>query len=338
MHLGPVMFDLQGVVLTSEEKEMLQHPACGGIILFTRNYANPSQLYELVQSIREKRPPLLIAVDQEGGRVQRFRTHFTSLPKPRKFGEIYDKDPQAAKIYTETSAWIMAMELRRYDIDFSFAPVLDLDFGHNEVIGDRAFHRLPQVVSILAMHFIRGMQRAGMKAVGKHFPGHGFVDLDSHFDLPCDPRSFRVIKNKDLLPFRRLIQMNLLGAIMPAHIVYEKIDSKPVGFSYRWLHDILREELDFQGLVFSDSLTMLGTEREGGFDERAVKSLEAGCDMILVCNNRLAAWTMLGAAEKFVSAMQSEKLLKMRADSEIKIDTSSDLALREGVTLLEALI
>src|SRR3990167_1589329 len=241
--IGPVMFDLAGATLSPEEITLLQHPAVGGVILFTRNYHHPQQLKNLIKDIRRYRPALLIAVDQEGGRVQRFRKIFTCLPAPRALGKCYDQNPQTGKIYTETAGWIMGLELRRYNIDFSFAPVLDLDFAHNTVIGDRAFHRDPGVVAELASAFILGMYRAGMQAVGKHFPGHGFVKADSHDELPVDHRSFAQLYKKDLIPFTRLMQRNLLQGIMPAHILYPKIDQLPAGFSAVWLRDILRNKL-----------------------------------------------------------------------------------------------
>lgn len=336
MKLGPVMFDLMGDTLTPEEIDLLNHPAAGGVILFTRNYRTPLQLRTLIQEIRAQRPDILIAVDQEGGRVQRFRQHFTALPAPRKFGQVYEQDPQMAKIFAETAGWVMAAELRQYDIDFSFAPVLDVDFTHSEVIGDRAFHTDPNVIAELAGSFIRGMHRAGMQAVGKHFPGHGFVGGDSHFELPQDDRSLRKLQQKDLIPFERLIQAGMLNGIMPAHVIYKAIDENPAGFSEVWLKDILRKQLGFKGVIFSDSLTMVGAEFAGDFAERAQKSLAAGCDMVVVCNNRLATWTMLQALKSEVDQKRSELLLTMRGHGgEGMMDLASDPAWQEGVGLLE---
>ena len=336
MSLGPVMFDLQGLELSAAEIDLLQHPAAGGIILFARNYRDKGQLKKLTQSIRQHRPDILIAVDQEGGRVQRFRRDFTELPAARKFGEAYDQDPQTAKIYAETAGWVMAAELRQYDIDFSFAPVLDLDFDNNDVIGDRAFHRNPEVVAELAGYFIRGMNRAGMQAVGKHFPGHGFVGADSHFELPIDKRSKRQLNNKDIVPFARLIQQGLLAGVMPAYVIYQQIDKDPAGFSSYWLKDVLRKKYGFKGAVFSDSLTMEGAEFAGGFDERAIKAFEAGCDMVVVCNNRLASITMLKALKDFSHPGLAKSLSKMRGQvTEDLLNLEDDPAWQEGVALLE---
>lgn len=336
MKLGPVMFDLEGLTLTAEEAELLKHPAVGGVILFARNFRTPLQLRKLIQDIREQRPNILIAVDQEGGRVQRFRQHFTALPPVRKFGEVYDQNPQLAKIYAETAGWLMAAELRQYDIDFSFAPVLDIDYVHNDVIGDRSFHRDPHIVAELAGSFIRGMNRAGMQAVGKHFPGHGYVGGDSHFELPCDERTWKQLTEKDLVPFARLIQAGLLTGVMPAHIIYQAIDQQPAGFSSYWLKDVLRHQLKFDGVIFSDSLTMVGAEFAGGFDERAHRSLEAGCDMVLVCNNRLATYTMLESLKSFSRPGLSELLLKMRGrGEESMMELKMDPAWQESVALLD---
>ncbi|MBI5447394.1 MAG: beta-N-acetylhexosaminidase [Gammaproteobacteria bacterium] len=336
MKLGPVMFDLAGTSLSPEEVELIQHPAAGGIILFTRNYRTPLQLRKLVQDIRQHRPDILIAVDQEGGRVQRFRHQFTPLPAARKFGQVYLDNPQLAKIYAETAAWVMAAELRQYDIDFSFAPVLDVDFKHNEVIGDRAFHSDVDIITEMGRSFVHGMNRAGMQAVGKHYPGHGYVGADSHLELPYDERTLRQLKAKDLIPFQRLIQAGLLAGIMPAHIVYPKIDKEAAGFSSYWLHTMLRKTLGFQGVIFSDSLTMAGAECAGGFDERAKKAWEAGCDMLLVCNNRLATYTMLDAMHSFSREGLHERLLALRGrGGEGVMALSADPVWEEAVELLK---
>lgn len=338
MMLGPVMLDLRGVALDEEEIELIQHPAVGGVILFTRNFRTPLQLRTLVQTIRKYRPGILIAVDQEGGRVQRFRDHFTKLPAPAKFGELYDQNPQLAKICAETAGWMMAAELRQFDIDFSFAPVLDLNYGRSAVIGNRAFHADPGVTGELAGAFIRGMHRAGMQAVGKHFPGHGYVEADSHEALPIDTRTLKQIKEKDLVPFEMLIQKNLLGGVMPAHIIYPKIDKEAAGFSKKWLQTILRSEMKFLGVVFSDSLTMEGAEYAGGYDERAEKALMAGCDMVLVCNNRLATYTMLDALKSFSRPDLPQLLQTMRGEGgEGLLSLAMEPAWQEGVSLLKDL-
>lgn len=338
MSLGPIMLDLCGTVLDQDEKEMLQHPAVGGVILFTRNFSTPLQLRALIQSIRAIRPGILIAVDQEGGRVQRFKQHFTRLPAPQKLGEMYDQNPQMGKILAETAGWVMAAELRQYGIDISFAPVLDLDYEKSEVIGNRAFHRSPQVIAELAAAYIRGMNRAGMQAVGKHFPGHGYVVPDSHEDLPVDERSYAAIKKEDLIPFVSLIEKGLLAGVMPAHIIYPKVDKDAAGFSSVWLQDCLRGELGFDGIVFSDSLTMAGADYVGGYDERAEKALMAGCDMVLVCNNRLATWTMLDALKTFYRPDLTQRLSTMRGHGgEGLTALAMEPAWQEGVALLKDL-
>lgn len=294
MSLGPVMLDLQGTALTADEMEMLRHPLVGGVILFTRNYSNLDQLIELVASIKAIREPhLLVAVDHEGGRVQRFREGFTRLPAARRIGQLYDHQQHKAKELAQNTGWLMASEARSVGIDFSFAPVLDLDFGLCDVIGDRAFHSNPETVYELSYAYIKGMAEAGMPAVGKHFPGHGAVKEDSHIDIPVDDRRFETIYQQDIHPYRKLIQNNL-AAIMPAHIIYSKFDSKPAGFSSRWLQDVLRRQLKFQGVIFSDDLNMHGASVAGeSFSERASAAIDAGCDIILACNNRPGAIDIL---------------------------------------------
>lgn len=294
MSLGPVMLDLQGTVLTAEEAEILRHPLVGGVILFTRNYTNLEQLTELVAAIHAVREPhLVIGVDHEGGRVQRFRDGFTRLPAARQLGYLYDRHQQKAKELALHSGWLMASELRSVGVDFSFAPVLDLDYGLCDVIGDRAFHTNAEVVYELCHAYIKGMAEAGMAAVGKHFPGHGHVREDSHVAIPVDERDYNDIYQQDMLPYRKLVNDNL-AAIMPAHVVYSKFDSNPAGFSRRWLQDILRKQLQFQGIIFSDDLNMQGASVAGErFSERAAAAVQAGCDVILACNNREGALDIL---------------------------------------------
>jgi len=289
LSLGPVMLDLIGVDLDAEEREILRHPAVGGVILFSRNFEDPEQVAVLIASIHELRDPhLLVAVDQEGGRVQRFRKGFTRLPPARRFGELGHRQPAVARRAAKSVGWLMAAELRSVGVDFSFAPVLDLDRGMSRVIGDRAFADGVKVVSDLALAWTEGVHEAGMAAVGKHFPGHGGVAEDSHEELPVDGRSLQDIEMEDLIPFERLIYRGL-EAIMPAHVVYPSVDRDPAGFSAVWLRRILRRRLGFEGVIFSDDLNMAAAAAAGGYTERAESALEAGCDVLLVCNNRPAA-------------------------------------------------
>ncbi|MCA1804962.1 MAG: beta-N-acetylhexosaminidase [Xanthomonadaceae bacterium] len=284
MSLGPVMLDVAGTALSEAERELLRRPAVGGVILFSRNFVSPEQVAALVTDIHALRTPrLLVAVDQEGGRVQRFRDGFTRLPPARRLGELFDQDPRRARQLAEVSGWLMAAELRAIGIDISFAPVLDLDYGVSTVIGDRAFHRKPEVVAELAQAYQRGMGEAGMAATGKHFPGHGAVVADSHHELPIDERPFAELEFDDLLPFERLAHQGM-KAMMAAHVIYRDCDSRAAGFSPFWLRTVLRERLGFQGAIFSDDLNMKAAACAGDYPARARTALGAGCDMVLVCN------------------------------------------------------
>lgn len=285
MTLGPLMIDLLGKELLPEERELLQHPLVGGIILFTRNFESREQVTELVRQVRAVRTPsLLVAVDYEGGRVQRFRKDFTVLPPMRAIGRAYDDNPQAGLQLARQAGWLLAAELRAVGIDLSFGPVVDLDYGASSVIGDRSFHRDSRVVGNLAVAMMHGMHDAGMCGVAKHFPGHGAVVADSHIALPVDRRRY-VDMQHDIHPYERLIENNL-PAVMAAHVVFEQVDSVPASFSRKWLVDELRGKLGFTGAVFSDDLSMEGASIMGPVPQRAAKALAAGCDMVLICNQR----------------------------------------------------
>lgn len=311
MTLGPVMLDVAGTDLTPEDIARLRHPLVGGVILFARNFESPSQLARLTSAIHALRnPPLIIAVDHEGGRVQRFREGFTRIPPMRELGRIWDDHPQRARNLSELAGWVLGAELRAYGVDLSFAPVLDIDHGASGVIGDRAFHRDPQAISELAQSLVRGLKRAGMGAVGKHFPGHGYIRADSHFEVPVDERSYADIQMCDLIPFRRLVDAGL-PAIMPAHVIYPKVDPSPAGFSRVWLKDILRGELGFDGCIFSDDLCMEGASVAGGMLERAHAALDAGNDMILVCNHPKRADELLEVLRYDMPAVSLARLARM---------------------------
>jgi len=293
MTLGPLMVDVAGTSLTAEDREVLAHPLVGGVILFTRNYADPDQLTGLVEEIHALRSPaLIVGVDQEGGRVQRFRPGFSVLPPMRRIGREFDFDPRAGLDLARRLGWLMAAELRAHGIDLSFAPVVDLDYGVNEAIGDRAFHPRSGAVGQLAVAWMHGMRDAGMVATAKHFPGHGAVVADSHVALPVDRREL-VDLDPELAPYRILIENGLAGVMM-SHVQFPAVDPLPAGFSRRWIQGVLRTELRFQGVVFSDDLSMEGAGAVGGILERASRALGAGCDVLLVCNSRPAVLTLLG--------------------------------------------
>jgi beta-N-acetylhexosaminidase len=288
---GPLMLDLAGTTLRPDEAEVLADPQVGGLILFARNFVSVPQVSDLIRAIREVRPDMIVAVDQEGGRVQRFKTGLTRLPPLRLLGTLHDQDPAAARLAARDWGWLMASEMRALDVDISFAPVLDLDFGRSQVIGNRAFHADPQVVAALAREYIAGMREGGMASTGKHFPGHGWVEADSHVAIPVDERGRELIFGADVIPFEALARE--LDGIMPAHVVYQALDPQPAGFSSFWLQDILRQQLGFNGVIFSDDLAMEGAATAGGFPERTQAALTAGCDMVLVCNHREAALEVL---------------------------------------------
>ncbi len=315
MSIGPVMLDLEGFEVTAEELARLCHPAVGGVILFARNYRDPEQLQRLTRQIHGARDPhLLIGVDQEGGRVQRFRDGFTELPSAGRFGELYREDRNRARSLCRQAGWLMAAELRASGVDFSFAPVLDVDTGISRVIGDRAFGSRNTQVADLASAWMQGCHAAGMASVGKHFPGHGGVRADSHLELPVDERSFAELELDDLLPFQRLIAAGL-EAIMPAHVVYPRVDGVPAGFSNVWLREILRRRMGFQGIIFSDDLSMAAARQGGGYGERARAALAAGCDMVLVCNNPDGADEVLKALQDYAEPAAHLRMLRMHGRS-----------------------
>ena len=287
--LGPVMVDIEGVELSLDDRRRLCAANAGGVILFARNFASASQLQALVHELHSLRtPPLIVAIDQEGGRVQRLRNGFTPLPAAAQIGAVYDDDAERGIAMAEASGWVMATELVEVGIDVSFAPVLDCAAVMSDVIGDRAFHCKADRVAHLAEAYMRGMHRAGMPAVGKHFPGHGGVAADSHIELPVDDRTIRQIENADLVPYRRLIDAGL-DAVMTAHVCYRYVDPAIPTYSAFWLGEVLRDTLGFDGVIFSDDLSMHGANRDGGPAARVRAALSAGCDMALVCNDSEAA-------------------------------------------------
>jgi len=305
------MLDVVGTELTADDVRRLQHPMVGGVILFKRNFINNSQLKALTASIHAVRtPPLLIAVDHEGGRVQRFREGFTHIPAMREFGKIWDSHPKKAKQLASEAGWILAAELRAHGIDFSFTPVLDMDYGDSLVIGDRAFHLKPQAINDLAFALMQGLKKGGMAAVGKHFPGHGFVVADSHVSMPVDDREFDQIAQHDMQPFKMMIDDGI-AAIMPAHVIYPKVDDKPAGFSPRWLQKILRERLGFNGVIFSDDLSMEAATAGGDVTSRALAALKAGCDMVLLCNQPAMQDELLANLTWSISAQSIARLARM---------------------------
>jgi beta-N-acetylhexosaminidase len=312
------MLDVVDKELNAEDIKRLQNHLVGGVILFSRNFESPAQLKALTASIHAVRqPPLLISVDHEGGRVQRFQDGFTKIPPMREFGKIWDDNPKKAKALAEEAGWILAAELRAHGVDFSFTPVLDMDYGESQVIGNRAFHLKAQAIHELAYALMHGLRRGGMPAVGKHFPGHGFVVTDSHVAIPVDEREFDEIAQNDLQPFRQMIDDGI-QAIMPAHVIYPKVDEKPAGFSPRWLQKVLRERLGFDGVIFSDDLSMEGAGVAGDVTARALAALNAGCDMVLLCNqpdkaDELLAnlkWDMTGASRARLARMHGGRAPK----------------------------
>jgi beta-N-acetylhexosaminidase len=311
MPLGPVMVDLSGVAITDDERRRLRHPLTGGVILFSRNYESSEQLRTLTAEIHRLRSPaLIIAVDHEGGRVQRFREGFTAIPAMRQLGMLWDANHAGARRTAGDIGFVLAAELLAHGVDLSFTPVLDLDCGASSVIGDRAFHSDPYAIADLAGGLVHGLHEAGMAAVGKHFPGHGNVRADSHHELPLDDRPYEKIEAADLVPFRRLIGGGLSG-IMPAHVVYPRVDSQPAGFSSVWLKQVLRTRLGFEGVIFSDDLSMKGASAAGDMTARAKAALAAGCDMVLACNDPEGAEEILHNLAYTMPAVALMRLARM---------------------------
>ena len=306
--IGALMLDIAGTKLTQEDIELLQAPQVGGMILFSRNIESPAQVRALTDHMRQIRPDILIAVDQEGGRVQRLRTGFTLLPAMGHFGELYLTQPEKALDLAEKCGWLMAIEVLAVGIDFSFAPVLDIN-AISDVIGDRAFAKNVQDIVPLASAFMTGMQRAGMATTGKHFPGHGSVKADSHVAAAIDHREYQEIYNNDMQSFIQL--QSQLNALMPAHVIYEKVDPNPAGFSPYWIQKVLRQELKYDGVLFSDDLSMQAACVAGHADARIRAALDAGCDMGLVCNDRESACIALTGIENLPLPNQ-ERLERMR--------------------------
>ncbi|ALL65925.1 Beta N-acetyl-glucosaminidase [Paraburkholderia caribensis MBA4] len=308
---GPVMLDVVGKTLNADDERRLAHPMTGGVILFARHFESRAQLVALTDAIRNIREDLLIAVDHEGGRVQRFRTDgFTVLPAMGKLGALWDDDVLRATKVTTAVGYVLASELRACGIDMSFTPVLDLNYGHSQVIGDRAFHRDPRVVTMLAKSLNHGLALAGMANCGKHFPGHGFASADSHVAVPVDERTLDEILGEDVTPYDWLGLS--LASVLPGHVIYPKVDSKPAGFSRVWIQDILRTRLGFEGAIFSDDLSMEAARQGGTLTQAATAALEAGVDMVLICNQPDEAGKVLDALSFMPSEESRQRLERMR--------------------------
>jgi beta-N-acetylhexosaminidase len=337
MSLGPLMVDIAGTELSADDVRVLSHPLVGSVLLFSRNYRNPAQVGALTAAIRALRTPhLLVAVDHEGGRVQRFREGFTRLPPVRLLGRRFDEDRRDGLALAQSVAWLMGAELRAVGVDFSFAPCIDLDYGVSEIIGDRAFHSDPDSVAALGVATLVGLREAGMPAIAKHFPGHGAVVADSHVALPVDRREFADLE-PDIRPYRALIDNNLAG-IMAAHVVFPAVDALPASLSRRWVNGVLRGELGFHGCVFADDLTMAGAAAFGNVVERAELALAAGCDVLPICNSREAVESVLRAFEtKAVSAASQARLVRMRARGEAPAALHADRRWQQTTARIAAL-
>lgn len=336
--LGPVVIDVEGLRLTEQERHRLRHPLVGMVILFARNFQSPEQLSELTAEIHAVRdPPLLIAVDHEGGRVQRFRDGFTRIPAMAELGRLWDHDVLGACRTAVSTGYVLAAELRAHGVDFSFTPVLDLDWKRSRVIGDRAFHGDTRVVAMLASHLCHGLLLAGMANCGKHFPGHGWPVADSHHDIPVDERALKEILFVDAAPYRWLGAS--LTSVMPAHVVYEQVDGLPAGFSRKWIEDNLRRKLGFSGVVFSDDLSMAGARVAGGLVESAQAAIDAGCDMILVCNDSASADQVLDGLRWRRPDVFDARLARIKpaGDALDRAALAKDVTYRHALADIEAL-
>ena len=329
-----MVVDVLGPVLTEEDRERIRHPAAGAVILFARNYENPEQLAALTADVeRQREPALPVCVDHEGGRVQRFKEGFTAIPPMRTLGKQWDRDREKARELATSIGYVIASELGAHGVDFSFAPVLDLDYGGSSVIGDRALHFDPTAVGALGACLVKGLAQGGVGAVAKHFPGHGYAEADSHVAVPRDERSFREIARKDIVPYKAVIEAGLAG-VMPAHVIYPQVDSQPAGYSTHWLQEVLRKQLGFQGIVFSDDLSMEGAAVAGGPPERARAAMQAGCDMVLLCNNPAGLDALLQSLGE-VQMANPERLDRMRKQG--GRDLRKSVAYREAQEALQSL-
>ncbi len=347
---APLIIDIAGLSLTKVDRERLKHPLVGGLILFARNWQDRQQLTALCRSIKKMRPDLLISVDHEGGRVQRFKTDgFTHLPPMRALGEMWLAEPKpqtkAGPLDATNAAtacgYVLGAELRACGVDLSFTPVLDLDYGASSVIGDRAFARDPRVVSLLAKSVMQGLLQSGMAHCGKHFPGHGFVKADSHTEIPVDRRSLKAILVDDAAPYRWL--STSMTSVMPAHVIYPKVDSRPAGFSAKWLNEILRAQMGFTGAIFSDDLSMAGARvldgRELSYTQAAVEALQAGCDMVLLCNQSVASSESGGIAiDELIAGLTEAQVKGQWQPSEASDARRLSLLPRQGVIDWDALM
>jgi len=328
---GPVVVDVVGVTLGEEDLARIRHPAAGAAILFSRNFQSAEQLLSLCEDIkRQREPELPVCVDHEGGRVQRFREGFTLIPPMRHLGKIWDRDREKGRELATSIGYVIAAELGAHGLDFSFTPVLDLDYGGSSVIGDRALHFDPTAVGALGACLVKGLAQGGAAAVAKHFPGHGYAEADSHVAAPKDDRPYKEILRKDIVPYRAVIEAGVAG-VMPAHVVYPQVDAEPAGYSKRWLQEVLRGQLGFDGLVFSDDLSMEGAAVAGGPPERARAALAEGCDMVLLCNNPKGLDELLASLEG-VPLQKPERLDRMRRQG--GRDLRKSVAYREAQEVL----